>query len=261
MTPLHAQVAVVVTAFGLKPFYMLGAAVLLWVLRSATSPGLRRIRLGMTVFLAGEIACAGNYLAFGGCSDPLEAVHGLGMAVMGGLLAHGLFALVDPVLRLTDPATPCVGIRACGTCSKREDGPCPIHRILTLAAPCCAVLALVPFTAPLEETARTLDILGSPVLFAYPMAQQVLELRVMPGIGALLLAVASIQLVRRDIRLSEPWFFAGFGFLTFALLRFFLSQALHAVPPWADAWEEITEAMMVGGLGWMLWVTRGRLDA
>lgn len=262
MTPLLAQVAVTVTATVVKPLYMLLSVLLVLFLRGAPGTDLRLLRLGLLAFFVGESFCAANYLGTGGNSALLELGHGLGMVGMGALLSWGLFDLVDTrVIRLSDPAVPCAAVRLCGRCWKRDAKTCPAHRVLLLAAPLLAVVSCLPLCAPLAPRAEVLDILGTPVLFAWPVDQQILEIRVLPAVAVAAFLVSGLLLLqgRRGLARARAPFFLGVGCLTYALLRLGLCSVFASVPPWADAWEEITELLAMGGLAWVLILLRAPL--
>ena len=63
-SPLHEQVALVFTGFGLKPLYMALSFVLVLILWRSRAGDLVALRWGMACFFAGEAACAVNYLVF-----------------------------------------------------------------------------------------------------------------------------------------------------------------------------------------------------
>ena len=114
------QLVTTVTAFFVKPFYMLLALVTgIWLWRKRETD-LARLRWGFLVFFAGEAACAIRWsVPFG--SDVFEMGHGLGMVAMGALLPWGVFELFDQrVLAFSNPERTCAFQRLCQRCWKRE---------------------------------------------------------------------------------------------------------------------------------------------
>jgi len=244
-------VAVVLTAYGLKPAYMVLSAVLIAVLWRRREESLKLLRWGLIGFLVGESFCAADYLLTGGVSGRLEALHGLGMLVMGALLPWAVFELLDArVLRFTDPTAGCAGARLCTSCWKRDPVACPVHRLFLVAVPAMAVLAVMPLTAPIEALSLVRLVWGTPVNYEVGPAIQLLQFRLYPLLASALFTVAFVLLLRgrRGIRPARVPFFAAVGLASFSLFRFFLLEAYRQVPGWKDAWEEITEFAVIVGV-------------
>lgn len=261
-------VLLVAVSFGVKPLYMALSLALALALARVKERDLWLLRQALVAFFVGESLCALNYLAAGLQNDPMEVGHLLGMMAFGALLPWALFDLVDRrILRLTDPVVPCVGIRLCGACWKRQDASgrpvgCGLHRLMQWALPALALLALIPFCLALEPGHMVVPVLGTDVVYGSTLFLQVVEFRAFPllALACFLVAWALLLRGRRGLELSKPFFFLGQGALTFVLLRFFFRFAWRPSPPWADIWEEVTELVAILGVGILLLTFRRQLD-
>lgn len=257
-----AQWMVVAAAFGVKPLYMLLALGLALALRGTLAPSLRLLRASLLVFFAGEASCALNYLAAAGGSEALEIGHELGMLAANALLPYALFDLADRrLLHLTAPASPCLALRFCGRCFKRDPVACGAHRLFLFAVPILALVSLIPFCLPLQSGEVRVAVLGSQVAYAQSLLLELVQFRLLP-----LLAVASYAAAFALLALGERWtrraavpFFAALGMSSFALLRFALTRTFAAAPTWADTWEELTELAAIAAVGALLWIFRVQL--
>lgn len=249
--PLSTFEQGVAVAAGLviKPTYMLLTALLLLALWRARGRDLVLLRRGLLLFLVGEVFCAANFLATAGAGFALDALHGLGMVAMGAYLPWAAFALLDErVLRLSDIEKRCAFLRFCGRCHKDSAAVgCGVHRLFLLLAPASALLALLPWSAPLHAQDRLVDVFGTPVHYAYSLGLQLLDFRLLPALAAVAFLVAFARLLRGPaaVRRAQAPFFVGLGALGYALLRFFLLEAFRAAPVWADFWEELTELLTI----------------
>jgi phage shock protein E len=256
------QAVTAVAWFGVKTTYMLLSLVLLVILWGKPGRVLLLFRLGLLWFLIGEALCWVNISFYDGRSRTMELLHGLGMIGFFAYLMWGLSHLVDhAVLGYSEPKAPCVAIRLCRKCWKKEAVPCGIHRTLLFAAPAAAIVALMPLTAPLSPASYLIPIFGTPIHWAVDLHMQLVEFRLYPVIGAVLLLVSFFMLLggRAWVARSQAPFFIGLGFAFFALFRFIVFRAYWDVPVWADAWEELTELLAVVFLAAVLWAFRGPL--
>lgn len=262
VSPLFEQIVVTVSAMGVKPLHMVLTAVLIaWLWRSKTAD-LVLIRRALLVFLLGETCCAIEFLFFGGRQEALELAHGVGMVGFGALLTWGFYRLVDErIVRFTAPGKPCSVQRLCGRCWKRRDVPCGLHRLSLVAVGAMVFIALMPLGTEVEAWDQVRTIFGAETAFWASDSARLLELRGYPIAAALLFAVAFVFLVRgrKGMKAAELPLFAGLGFFLFSATRFVLRAGFAEHPPWADAWEEITELMTVGGVAIMLLTFREQL--
>ncbi len=254
------QVAAVAAGLVVKPAYMLLALLLALALFRSPLPELALLRNGLLAFFAGELACATNYLCASCTGETLETLHGLGMLGMGALASWGLFRLVDErMIGLTSPGAGCSLRRFCRHCWKQESVPCLAQRVFRLTAPALAIVALIPFGAPLRVLGETGLVFGTPVPYSYSLPQQLLDFRLYPALAAACFGLVSVLLLGRDRRSLErvqPLVFSGCGLLSFALFRFFLFSAFRTRPVWLDFWEELTELFAIVVLAVLAWSYR-----
>jgi len=165
------------------------------------------------------------------------------------------------VLRFTDPEAGCAAARLCRACWKRAAVSCPIQRLMLVATPALAALALMPLAAPIEPLAAARAVWGTVVRYEIGPTLQLLQFRVYPLAAAALFVVAFVVLLRgrRGIGPARLPFFAAVGLASFSLFRFGLLAAYRQVPGWKDAWEEITEFAVVVAVAVLLCVLRAPL--
>jgi hypothetical protein len=252
------QLVTTVTAFFVKPFYMSLALVTgIWLWRKRETD-LSRLRWGFLVFFAGEAACAIRWsVPFG--SDVLEMGHGLGMVAVGALLPWGLFELFDQrVLAFSNPERTCAFQRLCQRCWKREAVRCGLHRIMRVAVPFLAMVALVPLSEPIQPVVLRYQVFGTWVIDETTPLIAVAQGRLYPLMALWMFAVTWLDLRKGSagIERAKLPFFAGFGFLAYALLRFLLHHAFGEAVFWANAWEELTELATIVLLVFALWAFR-----
>jgi rhodanese-related sulfurtransferase len=257
------QLAETISGLVVKPIYMLFSLLIILALRGRKARDLTLIRQGMIAFLVGESICALNFLFTAGASETLELLHGAGMVVMGALVTWGLYLLLDErVLRFADPEARCMLQRFCGRCWKRDPVSCGLQRLFLLLAPALALVALMPLSTPLRPLHIILPVFDSDVVWHKSVTILLIELRLYPALAVLHFAWTTRRLAgdKTAILKAQSPFFWGFGFLSFALMRYFLFAAYRAMPIWADFWEEITEFIAVAAVGLLLWVFRRQLD-
>lgn len=258
---LLEQVVTVVTAFVVKPIYMLLALILGIVLVRRSDHDLVLLGKGMLLFFVGEALCALRFVVGGAC-DPLELGHGLGMVAMGAWVAWGLLELADRrVLGYSEPGRTCMLSRICRRCWKREEVHCGLQRVMLFLLPVLALLCLVPLSAPPRPQAVDYSVFGSVVHDEITPFIEILQIRVYPLFGMWLFAMAFVDLLagKTGLERAKTPFFVGVGFLTFSLMRFLLQQAFGQAVFWANAWEEVTELATVLSLIFGLWTFRTQL--
>lgn len=255
----NQQLATVVSGLGFKPVYMALTLMLCIGLWKNRARGITLIRWGLAAFFAGEMFCALNYLVFSGGSNFFDTLHGLGMVVMGVLVSWGLTSFLDErVLHVAAAKSTCAFKRLCKTCWKYETVPCRLQRIVLFAAPALAVVSLMPWCLPLRSLYRVSDVFGTAVLYSYSPVLQLTDFRLYSFLAAVLFLFTAMRLLKRGVPLEtiQPPFFAGMGFMSFSLFRFFLLETYRVSPAWMDFWEETTELIMILGLGWFLFQYR-----
>ena len=247
----------------IKPTYMLLTLIVAFVLRRAKSPDLRLLFHGSLWFFIGEAFCALNYyLHTPGFSYPIDILHGAGMVVMSALIPWGLFRLIDDrVLHFSAPDKGCMVQRLCGRCWKRDPVRCGPHDIMLLLVIASALVSLMPLSAALRPANWETEVFGSTVEYGAPILNHIVELRLYPLLGTLVLLVAFALLWgnAKAIRRAEPVFFAGLGFVAYSSLRHLLINTYRDELYWSDFWEETTELMLIAFLGTLLIVFRRQL--
>ena len=260
---LLEQWLVVITAFGVKPTYMLlslGGIVWLWR-RQATD--LVALRWGLICFLGGEIACAVNYVVFGGNSPVTDYLHSYGMVVGFSFVAYAVLEGMDVRLIKYSPAKDrCAALSLCRACIKYADVPCGLRRLFSFLIPALVVVSLMLPCAELRPVSHRINILNSGQDFPNPMWSQLFEGHYCAWVSVLLVlnSWGALSFKRNDpVATAKIWFAAAIGPLGFGLMRLFLRAAYREDLAWANIWEEITELLFVAGVELVLWLFRGAL--
>lgn len=257
------QWLVVATAFAVKPGYMLLSLVWIVWLWKRTAADLVALRWGLILFLGGEIACAVNYIAFGGCSAIADYLHSYGMAAGFSFIIYSVLEGVDLRLIKYSPGKDrCAALSLCRACIKYAEVPCGLRRLFSFLIPAMVILALMLPCADLRPVALRSDVVGSPQAFLSPMWSQLFESRycAWASIVLLLISWAVLSFKRREpVAAAKIFFAAGAGPLGFGLMRLFLRTAYRDNLAWANIWEEVTELIFITGVGLVLWLFRGAL--
>jgi hypothetical protein len=254
------QWAAALTAFAVKPFYMLLSLLIAIGLRRQHSPDLSALKWAMALFFGGELSCAVNYLFFAERSHWAEYLHMAGMAAAFALTVLALVEFIDKRLVRYSPAdAPCALLAACGKCYKTAPVRCSLRVAFTIGAPCLAALCALPLLAQPRPALQDVVILGTPYAYSHPLAYQLVEIRYAPIAAALFFAAALFLLLRLKERAfaGAKYFFAGgAGFLGFAMFRLVLLAVYSNNLAWFVIWEELTELIYIGALGLFLLVFR-----
>ncbi len=263
-SPFRQWVAIV-TGYVIKPLYMAISLLLIVWLWRRRSPDLVALRWGMIAFLAGEGACAVNFVLFRHQSHLAEYLHSSGMVLCFGLATYAIFEGIDSrLIHFSDRDRRCAAIGLCGPCIKHSDVPCGLKRVFLLLIPCMMALGFMPLVGEPQMVSYNSTILGYPYNYSHPFIYQVFEGRFCPVYGILLLGASLlVLLVRKDdaVHVAKPLFAAGMGPLGFALLRFMIFRPYIDDLVWFQLWEEITELLFIGGALCVLWIFRSRLFA
>ena len=260
---LFEQWLVVVTAFGIKPAYMLLSLIaIIWLWRQH-SPDLAALRWGLVAFWIGENACSVNYMLVNGNSDFWEYLHNFGMGVCFSFVTYALLEGMDlRLIKLSAAKERCSALTLCRKCIKYTDVPCGLVRVFKMLIPATLVAALVLLCAPVKTTAYDTKILGTTVYYTETLADQLFEIRYGPALSILLL-IASwlVLLLKREepVSLSKVLFAAAIGPLGFGFLRLFLFAAFRDDLIQFVVWEEVTELVFAFAVLFMLFVFRRTL--
>jgi rhodanese-related sulfurtransferase len=254
------QFVAVVTAFAVKPFYMLLALVLVGVLWRSRSSDLVALRWGLTFFFLGELVCLVNFLLFRDQSRLLEYLHSFGMVLTFGFNTYAVFEALDlRLVRYSDPDDRCAALGLCRSCIKYADVPCGLRRVFYVLIPAHIALAFIPFLARPQPVSYNTEIFGAFYNYAHFVSYQLYELRYLPLAAMALMTASLLALVLKKtdpVRLSKVLFACGMGALGFSLLRLFTFAPYRNDLVWFIFWEEATELMFVVGVGILLWIFR-----
>jgi hypothetical protein len=260
---LTEQWLVVLTAFAVKPTYMvlsLGWIIWLWRRRAAD---LVALRWGLIFFLAGESACAANYLVFAGNSALTDYLHSYGMAVGFSFVTYAILEGMDfRLIKYSPPKERCAALTLCRSCIKYADVPCGLRRLFACLIPALAVVALMLPCAALQPVAHRMKVLGADQDFLAPRWAQLFEGQYCAGLAVVLLLISwgVLSFKRQEpVATAKLFFAAAMGPLGFGLMRLFLRTAYREDLAWANIWEELTELIFVAGVGLVLWLFRGTL--
>ncbi len=257
------QWLVVVTAFVVKPAYMvLSLAWIIWLWRRQATD-LAALRWGLIFFLAGETACAINYVVFGGTSAFTDYLHSYGMAVGFSFVAYAVLEGMDVRLIKYSPAKDrCAALSLCRACIKYADVPCGLRRLFSFLIPALVLMSFMLPSAELRPVSHRITVVNSVQDYPSPMWSQLFEARYCAWMSVLLLLLSwGVLSFKRSepVALAKVFFAAAMGPLGFGLMRLFLRTAYRADLAWANIWEELTELIFVAGVGLVLWLFRGAL--
>jgi hypothetical protein len=260
---LAEQWLAVLTALVVKPIYMaLSLALIVWLWRSRAAD-LTALRRGLVAFLAGEGACAVNYLFLGGRSDLWEFFHSYGMTVAFSFVGFAALEGMDHrLIKYSGAKDRCAAVSLCRACIKHADVPCGLRRLFAVGIPGLILVAFIPLSAGLRSVTQLSPILGSLQDYSLSWASQLFEFRYCAWLAvALLTASWLVLLFKREnpVGLSKALLAAGLGPLGFGTIRLFLNSAYANQLMWSAAWEEITELLFVAFVAIALWLFRQAL--
>jgi hypothetical protein len=86
---------------------------------------------------------------------------------------------------------------------------------------------------------------------------EIYERRVLPSLALIAFAIAYLSMLRSGKTaipfIAKVFFCAGLGALSFLLFRVSLNAIFVNNLVWFEFWEEATELMFVGAIGFVLW--------
>lgn len=258
------QHAAVLTAFVVKPIYMLTSFLISILLWKRSELVLKSLKWAMIFFFIGESFCAANYLfAENHDAHLLEYLHGLGMVLSFGFVAYALFEWIDRyALHYSEPGKKCSLSGFCRQCAKYEDGFCGLQSLFVYLGFAGALIALMPLTAQLYSISYNTEIWGTPYNYNHPIIYQLAEVRYYPALASVMFLTAALLLKFKHHKPMHPSkiFFAGaIGAFGFSLFRFLVFQGYRDNLVWMDFWEETTEFLYIAGVVVILWYFRRAL--
>ena len=268
LSPLE-QGSLVLAVYGIKLLYMLLALAVLFLAWGESNPAWKALQGSLAAFWIGEFACATNILFFVEENLALEYLHSLFMVFCLALLFFSALEATDQgLLNFTDPQARCALVGVCKTCTKAHpETPtaCLLHRLFQWMIPLSGVLALMPLMAqPLNYSFAT-RVYGLPRLLTHLMPIQWYELRFSPWVAIMGMLAAWLALswrggVEAGIRISKILLSLAAGHLGFSLMRLAFAAFYQEGLVWFIFWEELTELMLVTGVGVVVWLVRpGRM--
>ena len=255
------QHAAVLTAFVVKPIYMLVSlliAVLLW---KKSELVLKSLKWAMIFFFIGESFCAANYLfTENHDANLLEYLHSLGMVLSFGFVAYTFLEWIDrDALHFSELGKKCSLSGFCRQCAKYEDVSCGLQSLFVYLGFAGALIALMPLTAQLYTISYNTEIWGTPYNYNHPIIYQLAELRYYPVLASVMFLSAALLLKFKHHNPLHPSkiFFAGaIGAFGFSLFRFLVFHGYRDNLVWMDFWEETTEFLYIASVVVILWYFR-----
>jgi hypothetical protein len=262
--PLLDQTLVVITAFIIKPLYMLISLGLAWKLTNRYSPGLTALRWGLIAFFIGETFCSINYLFFQEKSIFSEYLHNFGMVVAFGFIVYAFWEGLDSYLiNFSQSKKRCAFISLCGSCIKVKDVPCRLRQIFQLMVAILIFFPFIPLLAEIRAVNYNTYIFNTLYNYTRSPVHQAFEIRYSPGFSLVCFLTTFFVLLwskeKQIPKAASILFSAGVGALGFSCFRLFFNSVFYYNLSWAASWEEITEFTLVVIITFILWIFRKSL--
>lgn len=255
-SPPFEQWAVVAAFFGIKLGYSVLSVVIVVVLWRRPEADLAALRWAMGLFLAGEMCCFFNVMACFEDSVLLEHLHSVGMVCSLGFASYALLEGLDTRLIHFTGKGRCAAVELCRACDKGAAG-CALRRMFFLLIPATAVLAALPLCSELRTGVCNTRVLGVLHSYRHPVVHQLYELRYLPMAAIGLLAVCFLVLwrvERQSVTASKILYSAALGAVGFSFSRLLMVASFADHQVWFVVWEETSELLYVGFVGWVLLV-------
>ena len=166
------------------------------------------------------------------------------------------------IVRLSDTTARCAATPLCGACHQRAGGPCGLERVFLWLTPALFITALLPLTARPQATSYNTTIFGTVYNYSHSAFYQLYEIMICPAAALICLgacfAVLAFKKTER-VAAAKVLFAAGMGPLLFGYFRMTLLAVFRDNMVWFNFWEEITEGILVVGIGLVLWTFRKSL--
>ena len=254
------QLITVISAFALKPAYMVFSLILILVLEKSILRELKILRWGLIAFLAGEIFCAINYLFYQEESWIVEYLHSWGMAACFSLTIFSLVEFTDAqLLQYSVPDKKCALLHLCRKCPKNTDAACKLHAIFKFLIIAFILIGFIPLLVELTPVSYNTMIYGTQYNYKHLEINQWNELRLLPCLGMFSLVVSFFIFVTRRgnfVQSAKIWFCAGAGLLGFSMFRLVLFFAYRNNLTWFVFWEELTEMLYILSIALFLYQFR-----
>jgi hypothetical protein len=261
-SPPLEQFAIILTFFGFKFVYTIGALAIYVVLWHRDEADLAALRRSMGAFFIGEMCCFINVMAFNEHSFLLEHIHSATMVLTFGFAVYALLEGLDRRLIHFSDDGRCAAAGLCRGCVKKGPGACGLRRVFLCMIPAMGVIAAIPLFSSFREYGYNTAILRLPHVYRHPLVHQYYELRYLPVAALVLLALCFLWLwlvERRPVPVSKAFFAAAMGAIGFSYFRFILVAAFIDNQVWFAAWEETTELLFVALVGGIALIFRHAL--
>jgi hypothetical protein len=245
LTPSE-QLAQALAGLVVKPIYMMLSLIIILALIGQGRSYIVALQWGQITFLAGEIFCAINFYIYKHESILSEYLHSYGMALAFGFTSFALLEGWD--MRFGSRSRTKVGQEA--------------KIVLQFILPMLAALTFIPILSPLQTDAYAVSIFQIPYSYTRLEFYQLYERRILPVTALIMFVVAFLSLVKKDSTISfitKVFLCAGLGALGFSFFRVALNGIFADDLVWFEFWEEATELMYVGFVGFVLWQYRRAL--
>jgi len=111
----------------------------------------RVLTWGLIFFALSELACGVEIYVITRSNALLACLHSITSAAAMGLTAIGLAKLFDwRYFHVVDTASPCIAVKTCRECTKRQSGVCRFRALLSVAAVLLMLISVPVFFAPTE---------------------------------------------------------------------------------------------------------------
>ena len=253
---LLAQVMVTLSAFAIKPLYLLMSLLIVILLWNCPESDLASLRRSMAAFFLGEMACAVNFLFLHDQSRLWEYFHSIGMLIAFGFFFYAAMEAADArLIHFSNHSSRCALLAVCGQCYKNLAVRCRLYRLFLFVPLAAAVLPFMLFTAETHLLFFQSNVLGTEIVFGHPLVPQLFEIRICPLLAIPFLLGAWLVLWRKregGFDESKILLAMGLGPLSFGLMRFLIYWGYSSNPLWGDFWEEATEFLFIAFLLWLI---------
>lgn len=262
-SPRYQQWIAVISAFVIKPTYMLLSLCLIILLRKAKNSDLAALRWGLIAFLGGELFCAVNYLFFNEASHMMEYLHSFGMVASFGFIVFSIVEFFDKrIIKYSDINAKCVWFSVCKQCIKVKDVSCGLTRIFKWIVPSLILISLMPLNAVTQFVSYDTYILGSLYRYGHSELYQLFEIRYAP-LTAIVFFIVSLFMMPRNhkdgVLISKVFFSVATGCIGFSFFRLILLSFYKENMLWFVFWEEATELLLIVFIAVILWIFREEL--
>ncbi len=259
-SPLYQQWIAVISAFVIKPAYMLLSFFLIIILRKKHSLGMAALRWGLIAFLLGELFCAVNYLFFSESSHLMEYLHSFGMVTSFGFIVFSIMEGFDQrIIKYSDIDARCGWLSVCKRCIKNKDVPCGLTRMFKWLILAAIIISVMPLNSMTRFVSYDTYILGSLYRYGHSELYQIFEIRYAPIVAIVFYMVSFLMMPRNHedgVLFSKVSFSAGTGFIVFSFFRMFFLTAYTENMLWFVFWEEATELLLIVFIAVFLWIFR-----